>query len=234
VPKEVVTSPDYDISPDGTQIVFVANEKRKNSNWEKGSSLAREFDVANLYLINVDGTGQKQLTFFDGRSYFGHPRWSPDGTKILFYAGDKDRPRKVLNENRIHQPATLYTIDRDGGNLKNLLIDLDLFGWDGSWSPDGKKIVFSKSDANNIRNIWLLDLRNNSAKSVTEGAPNKWTPIFSPDGTQILYVAYSRGLYGGGSELFVMDVDGSNVRRVMAPHITKFGWSEVSSPDWIA
>ena len=234
MPPEVVTSPDYDISPDGLQIVFIAKKKEKNPNWISGTHRSKEVDVANLYVINSDGTRLRQITFWGGHNYFSHPQWSPDGQKILFHASDNDRPIKIPNQEEPHYPPTLYVIDKDGANLMNLLAPYNQYGWDGSWSPDGQKVIFSKSDEKNIRNIWLLDLTNNQAKMLTQGAPNKEFPVFSPDNKQILYVAYPRGFYGGGSELFVMDIDGTNAQRVTAPHVTKFGWSEIRNPDWAA
>ncbi|MBA4861055.1 cell wall-binding repeat-containing protein [Streptomyces sp. PSKA54] len=60
------------ISPDGTQVAFV-----------------READgLSRLFVINVDGTGERQLTFTDA-AYT--PAWSPSGTRIAVNNGtDED------------------------------------------------------------------------------------------------------------------------------------------------
>ena len=54
------------VSPDGEQIAFMS---RRDGNW-------------NLYVVNSDGTGLRQLT--DDPSEDGLPTWSPDGNAIAF------------------------------------------------------------------------------------------------------------------------------------------------------
>ena len=58
------TSPSY--SPDGAQIVF---------NSDRGGS-------PQLYVMNADGSGQRRISFGDGR--YSTPVWSPRGDLIAF------------------------------------------------------------------------------------------------------------------------------------------------------
>lgn len=59
------------LSPDGTQVAFV-----------------REAGGTRLFVINVDGTGERQLTF-DNAAHM--PAWSPTGTRIIVTNGtDED------------------------------------------------------------------------------------------------------------------------------------------------
>src|SRR3954453_15598313 len=44
-------------------------------------------DDLDIYVINPDGSGRKQLT--DSRSLESYPSWSPDGSKIVFES-DRD------------------------------------------------------------------------------------------------------------------------------------------------
>jgi Tol biopolymer transport system component len=101
-------------SPDGKQLVFVAQPRA----------------VLSVYVCNSDGTGLRRITPLRLKAT-DHPDWSPDGTRILFAAGPKDR-------------WNLFTIRPDGTGLRQLthfrgLTRLVV----GSYSPDGKSIVFS-------------------------------------------------------------------------------------------
>ncbi len=63
---------DVQLSPDGRHIAFVLT----SYNLKKGTS------NADIYLMNADGSGLKQMT--RNKAHDTHPRWSPDGKKILF------------------------------------------------------------------------------------------------------------------------------------------------------
>ena len=64
---------DPQISPDGSQVVYVVT----TMNLEANNS------TANLWIAATDGkTPPRQLTTTEKKDR--HPRWSPDGKKILF------------------------------------------------------------------------------------------------------------------------------------------------------
>ncbi|MBI4398699.1 MAG: PD40 domain-containing protein, partial [Candidatus Omnitrophica bacterium] len=238
----------YDLSPDGKQLVFAATKEGKKN----GSTIF----IPNLYLINIDGTGLKQITFFDGDNFFGQPRWSPDGKQILFYKDDGERT-KAINWGGIEQQApSLYVINANGTGLGNLLHDTNSFGWHGSWSHDGMRVVFTMLDEFEIA---VFDIATNavhettSAPSLKEVQTNlrikkelkekvekgyplfyKDHPVFSPDDTQIAFIGRCRGGYFTGSELFVVNANGGEIQRLTAPHWTRMGWAEIDSFDWAA
>ena len=54
-----------------SKITYVSNADGKN----------------NIYTINIDGTGKKQLTKGNGNNTY--PSWSPDGIKITFTSESK-------------------------------------------------------------------------------------------------------------------------------------------------
>lgn len=114
-------------SPDGKQLVFL--EKSDNG----GHCICRT-----LYIINSNGTGLHRLTPRSIRPG-DRPDWSPDGSTILFRTHPTEEPSGY--------GANLYTIHPDGTGLRQLThfpsydrVDM------GSYSPDGKSIVFETSD----------------------------------------------------------------------------------------
>ena len=62
-------------SPDSTKIIYTVEE-------DDGHTIT----ASDIYVINADGTGKKQLTHTPGHLEI-EPRWSPDGTKVVFDSG---------------------------------------------------------------------------------------------------------------------------------------------------
>ena len=81
---------DASFSPDGSEILFAANH---------------DGDLE-IFVVNVDGSDQRQLTDNGGQDFF--PSWSPDGQTIVF---SSDRSGAV----------ELFLMDTDGGNQRPLI-----------------------------------------------------------------------------------------------------------------
>jgi Tol biopolymer transport system component len=98
----ITNNPGLDVEPafsrDGTKIVF-------RSQRTTGEGVDNPTGNSEIFTINLDGTGLKQLTFntADDRD----PTWSPDGTKIAFMT-DRDAPSSGNFE--------VYTMNADGSN----------------------------------------------------------------------------------------------------------------------
>ena len=111
-------------SPNGRQLVFEVQH------FETADPPNRRA----LFVVNVDGSGLRQLTPWSMNAG-GRPDWSPDGTRILF--------RTVSTSNRHH--GNLYTINPDGTGLRRLTnYPAPKTLLNGSFSPDGKWIAFSR------------------------------------------------------------------------------------------
>lgn len=102
------------------------------------------------------------------------PRWSPDGTKIVFMGTRPGRPMKI------YQVAA-----ETGGNPEQLMPE-DRYESDPNWSPDGKTLVFTVGTrASGNHAIYLLDI-NSRQVSALPGAEKLSSPRWSPDGRYIL------------------------------------------------
>lgn len=108
---------DPQISPDGKKIAFVIT----SFDLKKGSS------NSDIFLINADGSNMRQMTFCEKADF--NPRWSPDGSKLMF----------VSTRNEGAQIWLLPTYMGEPEQLTHFSTGVS----DPVWSPDGNSIAFA-------------------------------------------------------------------------------------------
>jgi Tol biopolymer transport system component/DNA-binding winged helix-turn-helix (wHTH) protein len=124
-----------------------------------------------LWSSKIDGSDRIQLSD-PSVMEAALPRWSPDGTQIVFMA-------KTLNTD-----WRAYLVAANGQGLRELIPGATV-GFDPGWSPDGKSIVLSMGDLGTISNkISILD-RETGKVSPVRGGENLFSPRWSPDGRYI-------------------------------------------------
>ena len=124
-----------------------------------------------LWSSKIDGSDRIQLSD-PGAMEVALPRWSPDGTQIVFMA-------RTLNTD-----WRAYLVAANGQGLRELIPGATA-GFDPGWSPDGKSIVLSMGDLGAISNkISILD-RETGKVSPVPGGENLFSPRWSPDGRYI-------------------------------------------------
>jgi hypothetical protein len=78
-------------------------------------------------------------------------------------------------------------------------------------SPDEKKVVFERLDADGRHaNLWLVDLARGSTSRLTSTASSDYAPVWSPDGSRLLFGSARTGL----GDLFEIGAGGSGERQV--------------------
>ena len=124
-----------------------------------------------LWKASRDGSNPVQLS--QPPMYPMNPRWSPDGTEILFM---DDAPSVDRS----------YIVAAEGGNPRRLLPEVDREMSDPNWSPDGKKIVFASGEPEerNQYSLRMLDLASGQVTTVP-GSAGLFSPRWSPDGRTI-------------------------------------------------
>ncbi len=112
---------DVQISPDGSQIVYV-----RNSN-----DIMTDSTRSSLWLLDVK-TGQQLPLFADNFNY-SQPRWSADGSKLAFITDVSGSRQIHLHYFAAGKTAQLSRLQQSPANL--------------SWSPDGKQLAFTMNVA---------------------------------------------------------------------------------------
>lgn len=162
-------------SPDGRTIV--AHFRGEKGNYE-------------IYTMNRRGRDRVPIT--DNMATDVHPKFSPNGEKILFIS-DRD-----------YQPE-IYVMDSDGSN-QTRLTNSPSYDLDPIWSPDGEKIAFI-SNRTGFFDVYVMNADGSNKIRITDSPAFDVSPVWSPDGEKILFSSNRYGSF----DLFVMDADGSNV-----------------------
>ena len=105
----------------------------------------------------------------------------------------------------------LYTVGADGSS-RRLVVRARGPQLDADWSPDGRQIVYrdSRSGINRNDEIYVAAADGSDDRNLTDDPGNDWSPAWSPDGDRIAFASDREGEL----RIFVMAVDGSDVRRV--------------------
>ncbi len=116
-----------------------------------------------IFTIQPDGTGRKQLTF-NGQN--GVPTWSRDGRRIAFMAMRDDHLWVAVME--------------ASGSEQRMLVE----GLAPDWSPDGRRIAYSSPDGQ----IWVMHADGSGQRQVTHSDTAKARPSWSPDGKRMAFI----------------------------------------------
>jgi Tol biopolymer transport system component len=166
-----------------------------------------------IYVYDAGGVRQ---TTKDG-AVDQHPAWSPDGDRIA-YSSDRGKGADIM-EVRVGEPASaraiapaagddftpayssdgriafasnrsgnfeLYVVQND--KLTRLTRDRDV-ELSPSWSPDGKRIAFTRIDRRGNADIWLLTVATRTVTRLTANPADDSDPAFSPNGRDIAFVS---------------------------------------------
>ena len=122
--------------------------------------------AADVWEMEADGTGQKQLTAGAGRNYA--PAVTPDGRYVFFHS----------NRSGSWQ---LWRMERDGSNPVQMTKDQEESNWPDV-SPDGKWVVYQHTTAG-TPTVWRMPVNGGAASQVTTALSMR--PAVSPDGKLI-------------------------------------------------
>ncbi|MFN3997515.1 amidohydrolase family protein [Algoriphagus sp.] len=141
-----------DISPDGKTIAFDL--------------------MGDIYTIPIEGGKATPIT--TGIAYETHPRYSPDGNKILF-TSDRAGNDNLWYIDLVKKDTVQVTKDKNG----------DVPG--AHWTPDGEYIVVSKG--RRISKLWMYHKDGGGGIQLNENPAQMKTidPFVSPDGKKVYF-----------------------------------------------
>ncbi len=151
-----------------------------------------------IYVMNSDGTGVARLT--NSGANDDVPRWSPNGSKILFQS-DRDHPDTGYMD--------IYVMNSDGSGVTRLTTDENDDSM-ASWSPDGSQIVFQSMRNGVSYQVYSMSADGSNQINLTNTTSSDGEPSWSPDGSTIAFA--SDRDHAGFDSVYVMTRDGSQQR----------------------
>jgi len=146
-------------SPDGAQLACVINHD----------------GTTNIAVMKGDGTDLHQITHYEHGEQFYNLKWSPKGDRILF-------------DYSIRDGRDIGWVRPDGTDLQFLIQGAD-DSRDGSFSPDGSRILFS-SDRTGIFNVYSYDLASGKISEMTNVLGGAFYPTSNAAG-DVVYSTYT-------------------------------------------
>jgi Tol biopolymer transport system component len=175
-------------SADGQFVYFSSNRAGKNS-------------IFRMSINNLKGLG----LVTPGATADSLPQVSPDGNTLMWTAS--------MEGSKIPQ---LWSMPLANGLPNGLPMQLRE-GAGPRWSPNGKTIMYSALDRNIGKvKIWTMTPEGSNPTQLTTGSDcNDIDPVWSPDGTKIVF-ASDRGVADGQQnyDIWMMNADGSNPKQL--------------------
>lgn len=162
---------------------------------------------AETFVIGADGAGERRL--IEGQVF--PAALSPDGGELLAIAttGESD-----------NHSETLLVVPVSGGKARQLSGRASRFR-NPSWSPDGKRVVFTSS-ARGFSDVIVANADGSGEVQLTQEEQGAFDPTFSADGQWVAFVS----TVDGDPEVYRARVDGSERVRLTAFH------REDTAPQW--
>ncbi len=193
---------DPQVSPDGRQIAFVVQE----DNLRQGKSNAE------IYVINADGTNLRRMT--NNPAADNTPRWSPDGSTLLFISTRTNG-------------AQAWSLPLNGGEPRQLT-DFSPGVGEPIWVPDGRSFIFASD-------VFPECGASDSCNKATADAMDTG-PLQAHMADALMYRHWTSWKDGRRSTILHFDIGGKTLREITpgtydAPSFSLSGGGYALSPD---
>lgn len=214
---------------DGSSMIFQSERSQDNPFYQ-------------IYLMNLETGDTNRISPGIGKTSCA---WiHPSGEKVLFASTHEDPDATGSQQEELDKRASgkgsryswsfdehyeIYEADTSG-NIMRKLTDAPGYDAEGSWSPDGTRIVFASNrqayagelseneqkiftnDKSYFMELYTMDADGGNVRRLTDSPGYDGGPFFSNDGNRIVWRRFDEK--GVVAEIWTMKLDGSEKRQV--------------------
>ncbi len=226
--------------PDGNLLVFQSEREEANPFYQiylldllsgESARVSPGTGKTTCAFFQPSSTGSKSAPGSGGRLLFSSTYLDPEAVakqkaELDFRASGKQRRYSWDYDGAMD----IFSCQQDGTELQQLTTEPG-YDAEASFSPDGKKIVFTslrgayplstlpqeqqarfEKDPAYFGDIWMMNADGSDPHQLTHAPGYDGGPFFSPDGERIVWRRFDES--GMNADIFTMKTDGSDVRRV--------------------
>ncbi len=203
-------SADHEADPQIARYSFASDDSPSFSPDGRTIAFVRRYaeGINSLCMIDVDGSHFRVVI---REAHAAELAWSPDGRTIAFYS---------------EQDGGIHLVDVDGTSERTLWQRTGGPNQDfPSWSHDSSRVYYASG-----KNVRVANADGSASQVLTHLPRYVGVVALSPQGSTIAFSEQEAAGNSSSSAIWLMDADGSNVRRVT--DATAGGWYGVTwSPD---
>ncbi|MBM3877831.1 MAG: M28 family peptidase [Verrucomicrobia bacterium] len=231
-------------SPDGKTLIFQSEREADNPFYQ-------------IYTLNLETGDTHRVSPGHGKTTCAFFR--PGSDEVLFASTHLDPQARDKQKAELEFRATgkqrryswdydehmdIFAAKRDGSKIRRLTTSPG-YDAEGSYSPDGKRIVFSslrdayptnklstadlkklEVDPSYFGEIYIMNADGSGQRRLTQTPGYDGGPFFSPDGRRIIWRRFDEK--GETADVFTMNTDGSDVRRLT--DFKAMSWAPIFHP----
>lgn len=216
-------------SDDGRYLIFQSEREESNPFYQ-------------IYILDFETGDINRVSPGHGKTTCAYFQWN--GEKVMFASSHLDPDARKKQQDELDFRASgqnkryswdyettmdIFSSNRDGSDIKRLT-DEEGYDAEGSYSPDGKLIIYSTNkDAYNRKltkeeqqkmevdpsffcDLYIMNADGSGKKKLTETPGYDGGPFFSPDGERIIWRQFSED--GHAADVYTMNIDGTDVKRL--------------------
>ncbi len=177
---------------------------------DKIAFISNRTGTYNVYVVNADSGGLRQLTRFRSGE-LGRPALSPDGKSVVF-----DRSKTPDGD------SDIWIMRSDGSGLRDFTPGPS-DDTSPSWSPDGTKVIFA-SDRGGAYDVFVMQANGKGMVQLSDRGRGDAEPAFSRDGKRVAFVECDQSF--AHCQLWAMNANGKDARRLTKTPV------EAERPSW--